>query len=86
MTASPVAILRARKLAEAERYLSAWTAGPLLAAEATATNTHAAILARAIVSKAEAEAQDMARIEIRRQATQAAIRSAPHPAAIEAAL
>ena len=86
LTASPVAILRARKLAEAKRLLAGEGGAPLLAAEAGALGIDAAALATTVIAKAAAEADGLAAIEARRQAAQAAIRTAPHPAAIDAAL
>ncbi|MCX5570628.1 MULTISPECIES: hypothetical protein [Kaistia] len=85
-TASPIAMLRARKLAEAKRVLAGEGGAPMLKAEARAKGVRVAALAASVVEKATAGAETLATIEARRQATQAAIRSAPHPAAIEAAL
>jgi len=86
LTASPIAILRARKLAEAKRLLAGEGGAPLLAAEAGALGIDAAALATTVIAKSAAEAHGLAAIEALRQATQAAIRTAPHPAAIDAAL
>jgi len=85
-TGSPVAILRARKAAEAEHWRAGGGAGPLLQAEAIASGQTVASLVDRILAKAAEEMQGLAQIEACRQAAQAAIRSAPHPAAIEAAL
>lgn len=85
-TGSPVAIVRARKAAEAERWRAGCGAGPLLHAEAVASGQPVASLVDGILAKAAEEMQGLAQIEARRQAAQAAIRSAPHPAAIEAVL
>jgi len=84
--ASPVAMLRARKLAEAKRVLAGDGGAPMLTAEAAAKAVAVLDLAATVIAKAAAEAETLAAIEARRQAAQAAIRSAPHPAAIEAAL
>ncbi|WP_336802363.1 hypothetical protein [Kaistia sp. MMO-174] len=86
MTASPIAMLRARKLAEAKRVLAGEGGAPMLTAEAAAKGVAILDLAATVITKAAAEAETLAAIEARRQATQAAIRAAPHPAAIEAAL
>lgn len=86
MTSSPVAILRARKLAEAKRVLAGEGGAPMLTAEAAAFGLEVVALASAVVAKAAAEAETLAEIEARRQTAQAAIRSAPNPAAIDAVL
>jgi hypothetical protein len=86
MTSSPVAILRARKLAEAKRVLAGEGGAPMLTAEAAAFGLEVVALASVVVAKAAAEAETLAEIEARRQAAQAAIRIAPNPAAIDAVL
>lgn len=86
LTASPVALLRARKAAEAELFLSVGPAGPLLRAEAEAAGLAVVDLVDAVLVKATEAAEAMAVIEIRRQSAQAAIRSAPNPAAIDAVI
>lgn len=86
LTASPVALLRARKAAEAERWAVGGGAGPLLQAEAAAADMPIASLVDAVLVKAADAAEAMGAIEIRRQAAQAAIRAAPNPAAIDAVL
>jgi hypothetical protein len=86
LTSSPIAALRARKLAEAKRVLGGEGGAPLLTAEAAAKGLPVAELASSVVAKASAEAAALTAIETRRQATQAAICSAAHPAAIAAAL
>ncbi|MCX5581313.1 hypothetical protein [Kaistia terrae] len=86
MTASPVAILRSRKLAEAKRVLAGEGGAPLLTAEAFDQTFDVASLAATVVAKAATEAEVIAAIEAQRQRAQAAIRSAPNPAAIDAVL
>ncbi|MCX5518437.1 hypothetical protein OSH10_08315 [Kaistia defluvii] len=86
LTSSPIAALRARKLAEAKRVLGGEGGAPMLTAEAVAKGLPVAELASSVVAKASADAAALTGIETRRQSTQSAIRSAPHPAAIEAAL
>jgi len=86
MTASPIAMLRARKLAEAKRVLAGEGGAPMLTDEAAAKGVAVLDLAATVITKAAAETALLAQIEARRQVAQATIRSAPHPAAIEAAL
>jgi hypothetical protein len=86
LTASPVAILRTRKAAEAELFLAVGSVGPLLRVEAEVEGIPVADLVDTVLDKATAAGEAMAAIEIRRQAAQAAIRSAQNPAAIEVAL
>jgi hypothetical protein len=86
ITSSPVAILRARKLAEAKRVLAGEGGAPLLTAEAFDQTFDVASLAATVVAKAATEAEVIAAIEAQRQRAQAAIRSAPNPAAIDAVL
>ena len=85
-TASPVAALRLRKLAEAEAWRGGGAAGPLLQVEAESSAQTVDQLVQSILAKASEQAHALAQIETRRQRAQAAIRTAPHPAAIEAAL
>ncbi|WP_029073576.1 hypothetical protein [Kaistia adipata] len=86
LAASPVAIVRARKAAEAEHWAAGGGAGPLLRAEAGTTGIDVASLVDAVLVKAANAAEAIATVEARRQAAQAAIRAATHPAAIAAAL
>jgi hypothetical protein len=86
LTAAPVAMLRARKLADARAYFAGLGEAPLLTAEAFDRMIDVATMAGNIMIKAEEEAVMIAKIEGIRQRAQAAIRSAPTPAAIETAL
>lgn len=86
LVASPLALLRARKLAEAKCILAGEGGAPLLTAEAFDSMFDLPSLAASVISKAAAETEVLAALEAKRQAAQAAIRSAPNPAAIEAAL
>lgn len=86
LVASPVALLRARKLAEAKRVLAGEGGAPLLTAEAFDLMFDLSKLASVVIAKAAAETEVLAALEAKRQAVQEAIRKAPNPAAIEAAL
>ena len=86
LVASPVALIRARKLAEAKRLLTDEGGTPLLTAEAAAIGIDPTALASVVIAKAGAEAVELAEIEATRQTTQAAIQAARHPAEIEAAI
>jgi hypothetical protein len=89
LTSPPIALIRARKAAEADLVLAGAnnaSAAPLLAPEAAARGVTLQDLA-AIVSERSATANAaLATIEVERQARQARIRSATHPAAIDAVL
>ena len=86
LVASPVAIVRARKLGEAKRVLAGDGGAPMLTAEAAAIGIDPTALASVVIAKAGAEAVELAEIEATRQTTQAAIQAARHPAEIEAAI
>ena len=86
LAASPVAIVRARKAAEAEHWAAGGGAGPLLRAEAGEAGIDVASLVDAVLVKAANASEAIAALEVRRQNTQAAIRAATHPAAVAAAL
>lgn len=85
LAASPVAIVRARKAAEAEHWAAGGGAGPLLRAEAGEAGIDVASLVDAVLVKAANAAEAIAALEARRQTAQAAIRAATHPAAVAAA-
>jgi hypothetical protein len=83
---SPVAQIRARKAAEAERWASGGDIGPLLRTEAESGGLSVARLVDVVLAKAAIATEAIGAIECRRQAAQAAIRAAPHPAAITLAV
>lgn len=85
LTASPVALVRARKAAEAEHWAAGGGAGPLLRAEAGEAGIDVASLVDAVLIKAANATEAIAALEARRQTAQAAIRAATHPAAVAAA-
>ena len=86
LAGSPIATLRALKLAEAKRVLAGEGPAQMLSAEAAALGLELVGLAQTVVAKAFANTPALAEIEACRQSAQAAIRSAPHPAAIDAVL
>lgn len=77
--------VHAAKLGEARMLLSVGASNrptPMLVLEAEATRSSLIALAEAVIAKAAIAADRIARLEIGRQAAQAAIRTAATPAAI----
>jgi hypothetical protein len=86
LVGSPIAQIRARKAAEAERWASGGDIGPLLRTEAESAGLSVASLVEAVLAKADIATEVIGAIERRRQLTQAAIRAASTPAAISTAV